>query len=61
VGLRLSYYACYIERQRRKAFEDGAPLNAIYERDGVWQTFDDLEPVAKREIETAIAAMKQGK
>ena len=41
-------FSSYITNQQRKAAEQGAPLTAIYERQGVWATLEDVENVPLR-------------
>lgn len=52
-GHMMKSYADYIYRQQQKAAEAGAPLDAIYERDGKWHTFDEVtSPETKRIVES---------
>jgi len=41
-GKALGSFDYYITAQREKAVEMKAPIDALYERDGVWTTMRDL-------------------
>lgn len=43
-GMRLLSFEYYIVDQQERAFAAGAPIDAIYERDGVWRTVGDCHP-----------------
>jgi hypothetical protein len=54
-GYFLGSAAYYIDAEQRKAAEEKAPLNAIYERDGKWATFDTVKSeMRKGQIEDYI-------
>jgi hypothetical protein len=47
-GRNLGSFPCYIKNEQRKAAEQGAPLTAIYERNGVWSTVEEIENIPLR-------------
>ena len=47
-GRNLGSFSSYITNEQRKASEQGAPLTAVYERNGVWATLEDVENVPLR-------------
>lgn len=54
-GRYLGSGAYYIEDQIDLAEKEEAPVNALYKREGVWHTFDDItDVVTKARIESAI-------
>lgn len=55
-GKVMGSYDYYILARQEEAAEAGAPLNAVYERDGHWFTVDDrnTSPQYKAEIERLV-------
>lgn len=49
-GWMMGSRAYYIEAEQQQAHADGAPLDAIYKRDGVWRRFADVERPDTREV-----------
>ena len=47
-GRNLGSFPCYIKNEQRIAAEQGAPLTAIYSRDGVWSTVEEIENIPLR-------------
>ena len=47
-GRNLGSFPCYIKNEQRKAAEQGAPLTAIYARDGGWSTVEEIENIPLR-------------
>ncbi|MCK5602376.1 hypothetical protein KAR91_10915 [Candidatus Pacearchaeota archaeon] len=49
-GRRLQSFDYYIRAQQEKAAVEEAPLTAIYERDGVWSTADEIKDPSLRKL-----------
>jgi|TARA_R110002074_G_scaffold144049_3_gene291475 hypothetical protein len=47
-GRNLGSFPSYIKNEQRIAAEQGAPLTAIYARDGVWSTVEEIENIPLR-------------
>lgn len=43
-GKNLGSFSYYIRTEQEKAARMGAPLDALYERDGKWKCVSDLAP-----------------
>jgi hypothetical protein len=41
-GQMMGSFRYFIEAQQEKAASDGAPIDAIYEKDGVWHTLGEM-------------------
>ena len=41
-GKHLQSFLYFIKLEQERASSDGAPINAIYKRDGVWVTTDEI-------------------
>ena len=52
-GYHLGSFEYYIKDQQDLVAAEDAPLNAIYKRDGVWHTVDDVvNPETRRSFES---------
>lgn len=61
-GRLMGSFTSYVRNEQRLACEKGAPLTAIYERDGHWHTADDIKSPATRQwIEAQVAEMSMRK
>jgi hypothetical protein len=43
-GKRMGSFIYYIRDQQERALREGAPIDALYERDGQWSCVSDLAP-----------------
>lgn len=59
-GRQLGSHQYYIENQQKRAFETGAPVNAIYEEHGTgrWVTVDECVPGVTTRINEVVEILR---
>ena len=50
-GYLMGSFGYYIHDQQEMALHDGAPVTAVYKRDGAWVTLDQMDEHTQRRIE----------